>query len=79
MPGSCSGVVSNCGANLPVGLFSELNDAADEDAALNIGIAHTVQQAQDLIDAGVPGMHFYVLNKSQTTGAILSQLRFDGP
>jgi len=75
--GQLQRVVSNCGANLPVGLFSELNDAADDEAALNIGVAHTVKQAQDLIDAGVPGLHVYVLNKSQTTSAILSQLAFD--
>lgn len=75
--GQLQRVISNCGANLPEGLFRELGDATDDAMALDIGIAHTVRQAQELIDAGVPGLHVYVLNKSQTTSAILSQLTFE--
>lgn len=74
--GQLQRVVSNCGANLPEDLFTAMTDAGD-DAAYEIGVAHSVLQARELIDAGVPGLHFYVLNKSQTTGAILSQLAFD--
>jgi methylenetetrahydrofolate reductase (NADPH) len=30
---------------------------------------------QELIDAGVPGLHFYVLNKSQATTRVLRGVR----
>ena len=33
-----------------------------------------VAQAQGLIDADVPGIHFYVLNKSEATCRVLGQL-----
>ncbi len=74
--GQLQRVVANCGAILPPGLFHDLSGAADEAAALDIGVAHTVRQAQELIDSDAAGLHVYVLNKSQTTSAILSQLTF---
>ena len=33
------------------------------------------RQVQELIDAGVPGIHFYVLNKSHATAAVLSAVK----
>jgi methylenetetrahydrofolate reductase (NADPH) len=33
------------------------------------------RQIQELIDAGVPGLHFYVLNKSPATAAVLNAVQ----
>jgi methylenetetrahydrofolate reductase (NADPH) len=33
------------------------------------------RQTQALIDAGVPGIHFYVLNRSEATAAVLGKVR----
>ena len=35
-------------------------------------------QVQDLVDSGIPGIHFYVLNKSPATAAVLSAVRLPG-
>jgi methylenetetrahydrofolate reductase (NADPH) len=75
--GQLQRVVSNCGAELPPALLDDLNNATNEDTAFEIGIAYSVQQVQALMDAGAPGLHVYVLNKSQTTSAMLSQLALD--
>jgi len=75
--GQLQRVVSNCGADLPSGLFDDLDNAEDEEAAFEIGIDYSVKQVQALMDADAPGLHVYVLNKSQTTSAMLSRLAFD--
>ena len=33
------------------------------------------RQVQELVDAGVPGLHFYVLNKSHATAAVLNGVK----
>ena len=58
-------ILSLCGSTLPPGLKQDL-DAVGDDAAKaeEIGIRQCIKQARELIDRGVPGIHFYVLNKS---------------
>jgi methylenetetrahydrofolate reductase (NADPH) len=53
--------------------FSRNLDAAgeDADAQFEVGVSFAQQQVQELIDAGAPGIHFYVLNKSKATSRIL--------
>ena len=41
------------------------------DIHIQLANPHAVQQIADLIDQGVDGLHFYVLNKSDATSAIL--------
>jgi methylenetetrahydrofolate reductase (NADPH) len=72
--GQLERVVANCGAILPPALHAKLVGAADDDAAAEIGIAHTTAQCAELLTSDIPGMHFYVLNKSQVTGEILGRL-----
>ena len=38
------------------------------------GIAHAAAQCRELLRAGAPGIHFYTLNQSPATRAILEQL-----
>lgn len=69
-------VVKNCGSHMPADLFERFTaHETDEDAQFDIGIQHAIQQTQALIDHGVKGLHFYVLNKSHTTSTILRELK----
>lgn len=64
-----------CGAALPGPLKADLEKVAgDEEAALQYGIEYATQQCAELLKAGVPGFHFYVLNKARSTAAILKNL-----
>jgi len=64
-----------CGASLPGPLLSRLEKAGDDArAVLEIGIEHTTRQAAELLAAGVPGIHFYTLNKSPATRRVLENL-----
>lgn len=67
-------ITSLCGAKLPEKFVSDLGQKDDADWQLKVGIEQATEQVQGLIDAGVPGVHFYVLNKSQATGEVLSGL-----
>src|ERR1700716_605712 len=64
------------GAYLPEGLRAELDGHGDDaEAVVQTGIAHTTAQALELLDNGVPGIHFYTLNKSRATREIVSAIR----
>jgi len=65
-----------CGARIPPPLLDRLLAAPDDEQAVRaIGIAHATAQCRELLDAGVPGIHFYTLNQSLATAAIVSELR----
>jgi methylenetetrahydrofolate reductase (NADPH) len=64
------------GARIPTALQADLDRAREDDAAaLEIGIAYATAQCRDLLRRGAPGIHFYTLNQSPATLAILRQLR----
>ena len=64
-----------CGADLPGPLRLELEKRAhDDEAATLYGIEYATRQCQELLQAGAPGIHFYTLNKSRSTSAILKKL-----
>lgn len=68
-------ISSLCGAQLPDEFANDLTAAGDDaDAQFEVGVAHAQRQVQELIDAGVPGIHFYVLNKSPATTRILRSI-----
>ncbi|MBP87428.1 MAG: methylenetetrahydrofolate reductase [NAD(P)H] [Planctomycetaceae bacterium] len=64
-------ITSMCGAVLPDAFVSKLGEQEGDDWQFQAGVDFATQQVQSLIDAGVPGVHFYVLNKSQATSAVL--------
>ena len=64
-------ITSLCGARLPAKFLEDLQSAGDEAGQFAVGVEFATQQVQDLIDHDVPGTHFYVLNKSQATAAVL--------
>ncbi len=63
-----------CGARLPAGFVSRLAEQDDPQWQYQVGVEQASRQAQELLQSGVPGMHFYVLNKSEATSAVLSSL-----
>lgn len=68
-------IIKMCGTDFPKQLYDDLEAAQeDKEAQFEIGINFAIQQCQELIDQGVPGIHFYVLNKSEAIDRILQGL-----
>ena len=68
------------GATFPDHLMREVRArAGDADAVLELAVAYTTLQADELIRHGAPGIHFYTLNRSHATSAIVSALRLMRP
>lgn len=58
-------ISSMCGSKIPESLANQLNNAgSNNDMAEEIGITQCIDQAKELIEKGVPGIHFYVLNRA---------------
>ena len=73
-------ITGMCGATIPAGVMAELERRADDpDAVLQFGVAYAAQQCADLLRRGAPGIHFYTLNRSPATRAILSSLKLHRP
>lgn len=65
-----------CGVTIPPELAGRLNRyREDHGAVMACGIEHAITQCRELLDRGVPGLHFYTLNKSHATRGILAALR----
>ena len=68
-----------CGATVPMRLQLELEKVKDDPQAVAaLGVAHATVQCMELLARGVPGIHFYTLNKSPATRMIVSALRNRG-
>jgi methylenetetrahydrofolate reductase (NADPH) len=64
-----------CGARIPAALGAKLDTLADDEAAATeFGIEYATEQCRDLLKNGVPGIHFYTLNKSHSTVRVLKNL-----
>jgi methylenetetrahydrofolate reductase (NADPH) len=73
-------VTEMCGSKIPDGLLRELELRADQPAAVtDLGVAYATLQCADLLANGAPGIHFYTLNRSPATRAILTALRLMVP
>jgi methylenetetrahydrofolate reductase (NADPH) len=69
-----------CGASIPEELERELNGrAGDPEAVAELGVAYATLQCSDLLARGAPGIHFYTLNRSPATRAILAAVRAAHP
>ena len=63
------------GAHIPDELQAALDGVEDDDAATgNVGVQWATKQCRELLEQGVPGIHFYTLNKSGATRAIFEEL-----
>ena len=78
--GQIKRITEMCGSNIPAGLLRELELRADQPGAVtDLGVAYATLQCADLLANGAPGIHFYTLNRSPATRAILSALRAMAP
>ena len=65
-----------CGARIPEELHARLHRHEDDPpVVMAMGIEHAIRQCRRLLDDGVPGIHFYTLNKSHATRSILAAIR----
>ncbi len=78
--GQVERMASMCGASIPEPLRRELHARGeDPEAVLDFGVAYATLQCAELLAAGAPGIHFYTLNRSPATRAILSALKLAKP
>jgi methylenetetrahydrofolate reductase (NADPH) len=64
-----------CGARLPKTVLARLEELGEDDQAVTeFGIDYASRQCAELLAAGVPGIHFYTLNKSYATARIVQNL-----
>ncbi|HEX9051468.1 MAG TPA: methylenetetrahydrofolate reductase [NAD(P)H] [Anaeromyxobacter sp.] len=69
-----------CGASIPPLLRAAMEvRRADPESARELGVAYASLQCADLLRRGAPGVHFYTLNRSTSTRAILAALRSSEP
>jgi len=64
-----------CGSKIPprlAQLLAKVED--DEEGAVQLGIDYATQQCEGFLSFGVPGIHFYSLNKSRSVKSIIKNL-----
>jgi methylenetetrahydrofolate reductase (NADPH) len=65
-----------CGARIPPALAARLDALGDNDAAVTeFGIEYATRQCEELLREGVPGIHFYNLNKAHSMVRVLQNLK----
>lgn len=68
-------ITSMCGSSIPGALASALEAVRDQPAKVHeLAIEHCAAQAAQLLRAGVPGIHFYVLNQATQIAAIMERI-----
>ena len=73
-------ISSLCGADLPAGFVQELERQGDsQEGQFEVGVDLAIRQTQQLIDSGIPGVHFYVLNKSHAASRVLNSVTLPTP
>ena len=72
-------IATLCGARLPESFTRAFEAAGDDEAAqFEAGVDFAAKQVEELVAAGVPGIHFYVLNKSPATTRVLEAVGIGG-
>ncbi|MEI7784308.1 MAG: methylenetetrahydrofolate reductase [NAD(P)H] [Betaproteobacteria bacterium] len=65
-----------CGAEVPRWIRLRLQSFGDDSASIKaFGLDVVTDLCDQLLTAGVPGLHFYTMNQSQAVGEIVSRLR----
>lgn len=66
--------VTMCGARLPESFLQRLDALGDDESVIEFGIEYAAQQCEALLRFGVPGLHFYTLNKAHSTVQVTRRL-----
>lgn len=72
---SLSVMTAMSGASVPPSLQAAIDAASDDETIRDLGVQHCIDQCAELIEAGVPGLHFYTFNRARGPIAILGALR----
>ena len=65
------------GCQFPKSLLNKIDKCDNNpDELYKISVEYSLEQCQELLDAKVPGIHFYTLNQSNITRKIFSQLSY---
>jgi methylenetetrahydrofolate reductase (NADH) len=73
-------ITGTCGATIPPALLHDLEERSeDPESVAELGVAYATLQCAELLAGGAPGIHFYTLNRSPATRAILAALRILQP
>lgn len=69
-----------CGASIPHEMKAAIERFGDDQASVEaFGIEYATKQCAELLANGVPGLHFYTLNKSKATRQIYTNLGMAAP
>jgi methylenetetrahydrofolate reductase (NADPH) len=69
-------ITALCKAKLPPSFVERLAGQDSIDWQFQVGVEFATSQVAELLAGGVPGVHFYVLNKSHATSEVLRSLNF---
>lgn len=65
-------IASLCGAKLPQEFVADLQKFENDPAGqFEVGVEFATKQSEELLASGIPGIHFYVLNKSEAAERVL--------
>jgi len=67
-------IASMCKAAIPADFADAMSQNDSPDWQFKIGVEHARKQTLDLIENGIPGLHYYVLNKSNAAEVLLDGL-----
>src|SRR5438132_2005077 len=68
-------VTQMSGASVPEVLQRAIAEQPDDEGIRHIGGNHCIQQCVELLQADVPGLHFYTFNRARAATQILGALR----
>ncbi len=70
-------LAQKCGATIPGPVRLEMDkiEAEDKESMNAFGVELALTQCRELLKNGVDGLHFYTMNRSQSTSSILKKLR----
>jgi methylenetetrahydrofolate reductase (NADPH) len=71
-------ITSMCGAHLPKDFLAALERSDNSGDQFQVGVEFAIDQVRSLVQCGVPGVHFYVLNKSQAATKVLEAVELPG-
>lgn len=61
--------------DIPEALAAEVEAASDDDEVTEIGVEWAIQQCDELMSAGVPAIHFYIMSSADLVKRVVAPLR----
>jgi methylenetetrahydrofolate reductase (NADPH) len=61
--------------DIPAELADEVAQVKEKEHVMEVGVEWALRQAQELVDKGVPSVHFYIMQNAQAINALLPRLK----